>query len=582
VHTTHLHLNLTVDFEKKIISGLAQHVLSAHTVDSIVFDTKGLIIKKITLDDAQDTAAFHFGKTTVPELGVPLIVSITPKTKTVNIYYETTPSSEALDWLSPNLTAGKKFPFMYSQGEAILTRTWIPIQGSPSDRITYSADLQVPKDLLALMSATNPTEKNPEGKYHFEMHTPIPCYLISIAVGDMKFKATSEITGIYADPSLIDTAAWELGGVIDMIHAAEKLYGPYQWGRYDVLVLPTAFPYGGMENPRLTFATPTILAGDKSLVSLVAHELAHSWSGNLVTNATWDDFWLNEGFTVYFENRIMEATAGKEIADMLILIEYQELLKENEAISKGPHPEDTHLKLNLAGRNPDDGMTSIAYVKGAYFLRTIENTVGREKFDVFLKSYFDSHQFQTITTEQFVAYLKKNLLDPNKIQFNVDEWVYGPGIPSNCVKVSSARFDRVNQLAEAFCQGKKAADLGITRASWITQEWMNFIRKLPDTISVERLKDLDQTFNLKGWGNAEIMAEWFLKSIRAGYTDIRPEMKAFLTNIGRRKFLQPIYAALAETPDNKKWALEVYKLARPNYHSVSFNTIDAILGFKAN
>lgn len=579
VKTTHLNLDLTVNFDKKIISGVAQHTISAHTVDSMVFDTRALKIEKVTLDQDEKSTTFHLGKSD-SVLGAALTVKITPTTKSVNIYYETTAGSEALDWLSPNLTAGKVYPFMYTQGEAILTRTWIPIQDSPSNRITYSADIQVPEHLMAVMSAVNPTERNESGKYHFEMKQSIPCYLIALAVGDLDFQSLGGITGVYAEPSTIKAAAWELADIDKMVHAAEKLYGKYQWGRYDVLILPPAFPFGGMENPRITFATPTILAGDRSLVSLIAHEMAHSWSGNLVTNATWDDFWLNEGFTVYFESRIMEEVAGKDISDMLSLIEFQELETENKAISESTHPNDTHLKLNLSGRNPDDGMTSIAYIKGAFFLRTLEKLVGREKFDAFLKGYFNQHQFQTITTEKFVAYLKKNILEPNHLDFNVNEWIYGPGIPKNCVHIVSPRFDRVNELAKEFTNGKKASDLGITRSSWITQEWMNFIRQLPDTIGVNRLKELDKQFDLKSWGNAEIMSEWFIKSIHAGYKDVRPEMKKFLSIIGRRKFLQPIYTALAETPDDKKWALEVYKQARQNYHAISSNTIDQILDYK--
>jgi aminopeptidase N len=579
VKTTHLNLNLTVNFDKRIISGVAQHTISAHTVDKMIFDTRGLKIEKVTLDQDEKSTTYSLGKAD-PVLGAALTVKITPSTKSVNIYYKTTAESDALDWLSPNLTAGKVYPFMYTQGEAILTRTWIPIQDSPSNRITYSADIQVPDHLMAVMSAVNPTERNENGKYHFDMKQSIPCYLIALAVGDLDFQQLGGITGVYAEPSTMKSAAWELADIDKMVHAAEKLYGKYQWGRYDVLILPPAFPFGGMENPRITFATPTILAGDRSLVSLIAHEMAHSWSGNLVTNATWDDFWLNEGFTVYFESRIMEEVAGKDVSDMLSLIEFQELENENKAISESTHPKDTHLKLDLSGRNPDDGMTSIAYIKGSFFLRTLESIVGREKFDAFLKGYFNQHQFQTITTEEFVTYLKKNLLEPNHLDFNINEWIYGPGIPKNCVKIISPRFDRVNELAKEFTNGKKASDLGITRSSWITQEWMNFIRQLPDTIGIDRLKELDKQFDLKGWGNAEIMSEWFVKSIHAGYKDIRPEMKKFLFIIGRRKFLQPIYTALAETPDDKKWAIDVYKLARQNYHAISYNTIDLILDYK--
>jgi leukotriene-A4 hydrolase len=324
---------------------------------------------------------------------------------------------------------------MYSQGQTVLTRTWIPIQDTPANRITYSADVKVPKEFLAIMSADNPAEKNATGEYHFEMKQPIPAYLIAIAVGNIEYRSLGKNCGVYSEPELIETAANEFVDLQKMITAAEKLYGNYRWEQYDVIVLPYSFPFGGMENPRLTFANP---------VSVIAHELAHSWSGNLVTNASWDDFWLNEGFTVYFENRIMEELYGKEVANILAVIEFQELQRTLKRIDA----RDTKLKLNLSQRNPDDGMTDIAYIKGAYFLRTLEDVVGRQKFDRFMKKYFDDHAFSTLTTEDFIAYLDKNLLIPNKIKFNTNEWVYKSGIPANCIQIESPRLEKVEKLAD--------------------------------------------------------------------------------------------------------------------------------------
>jgi aminopeptidase N len=310
-------------------------------------------------------------------LGQPLLISIKPGTKYINIYYETTEKTEAIDWLAPNLTEGEDLPFMYTQGQAILTRTWIPIQDSPTNRLTYSADVHVPEEMMAIMSASNPTKKAVDGKYHFEMKQPIPCYLIALASGNIEYRSLGNNCGVYAEPKVLGKAANELVDLPRMMRAAEGLYGPYKWDQYDVLVLPYSFPFGGMENPRLTFLSPTVIAGDRSLVSVVAHELAHSWSGNLVTNASWEDFWLNEGFTVYFENRIMEELFGKDVADILALIEFAELQDELKTIAKSKYPQDAQLKLELRGRNPDDGMTDIAYVKGAFFLKTLEEKVGR-------------------------------------------------------------------------------------------------------------------------------------------------------------------------------------------------------------
>lgn len=591
IRTKHLDLELDVNFENKTIYGVARHTMERLTeTDTAIFDINGPEIQKVTLGTGKNEKETDF--IIGPKkafIGQPLSVKIQPDTKVINIYYKTTDDAGALDWLDPQLTEGKKHPYLYTQGEAVLTRTWIPVQGTPSNRITYSADVTVPKELMALMSADNPKVKSPTGKYHFEMKQPIPAYLIALAVGNLEYRSLGKNCGVYTEPELIDECVWEFTDLPKMISAAESLYGPYKWGQYDLIVLPYSFPFGGMENPKLTFANPTLIAGDRSAVSVVAHELAHSWSGNLVTNATWEDFWLNEGFTVYFENRIMEKLYGKETADMLALIEFQELEKEVHQFMKDGKAEDTHLKLQLDDRDPDDGMTSIAYVKGAFFLKTLEKTVGRKRFDKFLKSYFNHFQFQAVTSEQFEEYLNKNLLEPNKIEFNTDEWIYGSDIPKNCVKLVSPRFQKVQALADLFAQGEdifkapprkkgKKREPALTRDVYTPQEWQVFIRQLPEKMDPARLKVIDEKLDFKDWGNAEVATEWYVLGIRSGYTEIRPQIRQFLLKVGRRKFLDPLYRTLAETPDNKKWAIDVYKEARSHYHPVSINTIDKILG----
>lgn len=576
VNTTHLHLNLNVDFEKKSLIGSVKHTIQNNTKASkMVFDIKQLEVSKVILNENEETTYTIVEGTEL--LGNALEVAINENTEFVTIFYSTLPESEALQWLSPQQTAGKTQPFLFTQGEAILTRSWIPCQDSPSNRITYSANITVPSHLMALMSATNPTEKSENGNYSFEMTNPIPSYLIALAVGDIYFKDLGGKTGVYAEPAMLEKSANEFPEVKDMVVAAEELYGAYKWGRFDILVLPPSFPFGGMENPKLTFATPTIIAGDKSLVSLIAHELAHSWSGNLVTNATWDDFWLNEGFTVYFENRIMEKIFGTERSDMLLSIEYQELLHENNDILSGAHPEDTHLKLDLKGRNPDDGMTGIAYVKGALFLKSIEHSVGREKFDVFINSYFSHHAFQTITTEDFIAYINEKLLVPNNSDFNMDEWIFEKGIPESCIKIESNRFNAIDAKALLITEMKTVQDLDINSEELTTQEWIRFIRQIPAGTSIEHMTALDKAFNFTDRGNAEVMAEWYIQSIRNGYTAINSSMEAFLIEVGRRKFLEPIYKELAKSETNLALAKQIYAKARPNYHAISFNTIDEIL-----
>lgn len=578
IYTKHLHLEFDVNFENQTIYGVARHEMHNNGVDTAIFDIKELDIQKVTLGKDSETETDYVIGENNEILGQPLMVSIDSSTTYVNIYYKTTDKTEALDWLSPQLTTGKKYPFMYSQGQAILTRSWIPLQDSPSNRITYSADVKVPQELMAIMSASNPTERNEEGKYHFEMKQPIPAYLIAIAVGNLEYAKLGKNSGVFAEPELIKQCKYEFADLPKMITAAENLYGPYKWEQYDVIVLPYSFPFGGMENPRLTFANPTLLAGDRSLVSVIAHELAHSWSGNLVTNSSWDDFWLNEGFTVYFENRIMEELYGKEVADMLAVIEFQEL--ENTLNRFQDSPDDTKLKLNLAHRNPDDGMTDIAYVKGAFFLRSIEKAVGRSKFDAFLKSYFEKFAFKTITTEDFLMYLEDDLLAANNVEFNVDEWVYESGLPNNCIQIESERLVKIQQLAQDFANGEDIFKRGkLKRKKYTTQEWQAFIRALPEKLDTLQMVAIDDALQFKSCGNSEIMAEWYVLGIQNGYKGIRNDMSKFLSIVGRRKYLEPIYETLksSKDPSDLVWAKQVFHKAENNYHYVSRTTIKEIL-----
>ncbi len=566
----HSHLNLSVDFKSKLLYGSVIHSIKNNIgASEFILDTKYLSIE--TVED-QDGSLLDFNYGEKDELlGDPLIVSINSSTSKVVVKYSTTSKSEALDWLNAEQTAGKEFPFMYTQGQSIFTRSWIPIQDSPGLRISYSADITVPDGMLPVMSATNPQSKNKTNTYSFEMNQPIPPYLIALAVGNLEFSMIDHRTGVYAEPSMLESCVEEFADMGKMVDAAEKLYGAYDWERFDVIVLPPSFPFGGMENPKLTFATPTIIAGDRSLVSLIAHELAHSWSGNLVTNATWNDFWLNEGFTVYFERRIMEALYGKDYTEMLALLGYQDL--QDELITLDPKMQT--LKLKMKGMHPDDAMSDIAYEKGYFFLRMIENNVGRKAMDDFLKKYFSDHKFQTIITEEFLTYLEDNLIKGDRDELKIDEWVYQPGLPDNCPVIDCKRFINVDTAISEFMQANSIKNLNTSK--WSTHEWIHFVKNLPDSVKVTQMTMLDKAFNLSSSGNAEILAVWFERSIVSDYQSAFPFMKEFLIRVGRRKFLQPIYESLAKTEIHKAWAKEVYKEARSNYHYVSFNTIDDIL-----
>ncbi len=573
---THLDLDLTVDMDAKRITGTAAYDLQRSSGDSVHFDTDGLTITKVTLADGSD-AAFELGDSTY--LGRALKVQLPPGAKRVVINYSTGAQARALQWLTPAQTGDKRKPFLFTQGQAILTRSWIPVQDSPGIRFTYTAKVKVPSDLMALMSATNPQERRADGVYSFSMDKPVPAYLVALAVGDVGYKAIDARTGVYAEPGLLEKAAWEFADMGRMVTAAEELYGPYRWGRYDVLVLPPSFPFGGMENPMLTFATPTIIAGDRSLTSLIAHELAHSWSGNLVTNATWNDFWLNEGFTVYFEHRIDEKLYGKDYSDMTALLGHQDLLATVKEITNGKHPEDTRLKLDLDGRDPDDGMTDVAYEKGYGLLRLIETRVGRPKFDAFLRNYFDRFAFQSMTTERFEEYVKDSLLVPNGIQLNLDPWIHQTGIPENDIVPVSRKFINVDAEIARWVSGTPAS--GLRTTGWSTFEWIHFLRHLPEGQGEGRMKELDTAFGFTASGNAEILAAWLEQCIRNDYPASYERLDQFLTTVGRRKFLIPLYQQLISTEKGRAMAMNIYKQARPNYHSVSVRTIDDMLGWSA-
>lgn len=572
---THLHLDLTVNFDAKTLAGKAiLDVANKKKAKKLVLDTRDLSIDKVTLDEKETPTQFSLGDE-IKFLGKPLTITVTPNTKKVTIYYSTSPNAGALQWLEPSQTAGKQKPFLFTQSQAILARSWVPCMDGPGVRFTYSATIKTQPDLVAVMSAAgNSAAKSANGVYTFEMKQPIPSYLLALSVGNLEFRSLGNRSGVYAEPSVVEKAANEFVDLEKMISAAEELYGPYRWERYDLLVLPPSFPFGGMENPKLTFATPTILAGDRSLVALVAHELAHSWSGNLVTNAVWNDFWLNEGFTVYFEHRIMEKVYGRTYSEMQSVLDLKDL-KETIAELGATHP-DTKLKLDLKDRDPDEGVTDIAYNKGYFLLRLCEETFGREMWDAFLKQYFDENAFKPMTTERFLTYFDSYFKDKSlKEKLNINAWVYTAGLPDNCPQPHSQEFANVTEQIEAWQNGTPAAQLHTD--GWTTHHWLFFLRNLPDSLQLEKLIELDYAFYFTRSGNSEILCEWFQRCIKVNYETAYRPMKNYLMNVGRRKLIKPLYTELAKTAEGKAWAKEVYKEARPGYHSVSSNTIDGIL-----
>jgi hypothetical protein len=586
---THLELDLRVDLEGKVISGIV--ALEFKRLDpratQLVLDTKDLMIDDVSQKATDVLGAtsknqtiwvsrpFHLEKPD-PILGSALVIELPPTRKTVEsirIDYETQPGAAALQWLTPEQTGHHK-GFLYTQSEPIGARTWIPLQDTPQVRATYSAKIHTASDVLAVMSAENDPKARRTGEYSFVMPQPIPSYLIALAVGDLGFKETGPRSGVYAQKPVVKAAAREFADIESMIRDTEALFGPYRWGRYDVLVMPPSFPVGGMENPRLTFITPTVIAGDKSLVSVMTHELAHSWSGNLVTNATWRDAWLNEGFTVYIESRITGAVYGEQRASMEAVLGLKRL-RDDLATLK---PADQALAIDLRDRDPDLAFSDVPYEKGRLFLNYLDAKFGRDRFDAFLRGYFDHFAFKSVTTEQFNEYLEENLLDrfPGTVtREQVLAWEHGPGIPADAVLPVSSALSQVDEARAGWLDGRLAP--GKFGLDWVPQQWMHFLGNMPGALRTAQLADLDKAYGFTRSRNAEIEHAWLKLVIRNDYRPGFARLEEYLNTIGRRKLIVPLYADLMKTPDGSEFAKRVYAKARPGYHPETAAAIDAIV-----
>ncbi|MFC4654541.1 M1 family metallopeptidase [Rheinheimera marina] len=573
----HLQLDLTADFDKKQLSGFVELDLEWHLPEAreLVLDSRDLTVQRVmgrTAEGQWQALSHQFGKKQADH-GQALIIGCPEQYNKVRVYYHTSPNASGLQWLSAEQTSEKTQPFMFSQSQSIHARSWIPLQDTPERRLTFSARIHTPKTLLAVMGADNSANLERDGDYQFEMPQPIPAYLIALAVGDLHFKAMSERTGVYAERAWLDKAVAEFGDTEQMMQVAGRMYGDYAWGRYDILVLPASFPFGGMENPRLSFITPTVIAGDKSLVSLIAHELAHSWSGNLVTNASWHELWLNEGFTNYVENRIMAAVYGEERA----LLERQLAVQELQAELPDLAPADTRLVTDYSGRDPDEAFTQVPYVKGMLLLQFLEQRFGREKFDAFLKHYFANFAFQSMTTERFLRYLRQTLLqDPDTVSFGeVLEWLNQPGLASTFVAPQSDAFAQVDRQASQWQQSDDLSKLQTT--DWSIHQWLHFINQLSASVRPDQLAALDQTFGLSQSQNAEIASAWFAQAISRNYQSALPHIKTFLLQVGRRKFVVPLYQQLASMPGGQAMATQIYQQAKAGYHPLTQVAVERVL-----
>ena len=575
--TTHIDLDFTVDFERRVLDAEARlHLERLNDAGNpLILDTRGLVIDSVRAGSADEfvDASFSMGEAS-DYLGTPLVIEMPPGATEVVIRYETSPDALALQWLEPQQTAGKQYPFLYTQAQSIHARSFIPLQDTPGVRITYEATVRTPPELRAVMSAGNDPAAELDGEFTFSMPQPIPPYLVALAVGDLEFKAMGARTGLYAEREILEAAAAEFADTEAMLETTEETFGAYRWDRYDLLIMPPAFPFGGMENPRLSFITPTVIAGDKSLVSLIAHELAHSWSGNLVTNASWRDLWLNEGFTTYLTNRIMQMVFGDERYEMEMALGYAELIDELPDLED----RDQALALDARGRDPDDVFTSVAYEKGSLFLYELELAVGREAFDRFLIDYFDAFAFQSISTEAFLDYVQRTLVadHPESVSMQrVRQWIFEPGLPDGAPVPLSAALEPVETARHGWLAGRIAAE-DIDTGDWTYHHWKRFLDGMPKELRREKLEDLDQAFGLTAATNNEIAFSWLRIAIRNGYEPAFARLEQFLRSIGRTKFIGVLYEDMVAA-GMEDMAQRIFAEAKTSYHPLAAKSIESRL-----
>jgi aminopeptidase N len=568
---THMDLALVVDFSSRTLRGEARYELDRACYGSLFLDTRAPNLERIHSED--QGLAWELDRSD-PVLGQRLHLKDLDEVSRFSIQFATGVEASALQWLAPEQTTGGQHPFLFSQCQPIHARSIFPCQDTPAVRFTYTAEVQVPAPLVAIMAAA-PIDVLSEGGINtcsFDMPQAIPSYLFAMAVGNLVGRDLGPRCRVYAEPETVEAAAWEFADTEGQLKAAEALFGPYAWERYDMLVMPPSFPYGGMENPRLTFLTPTLLTGDRSRIDIIAHELAHSWTGNLVTNATWQDFWLNEGWTTYAQARIDEVLQGRDQAQLLAAIERQRMLEEMRLF--GMDSDLTRLKYSMQGLDPDAVFSNIPYQKGYAFLVLLEQAVGRQAFDDFIQKYMATFRFQSLTTEEFIAFLEREL--PQAVaQVDLQEWLYGAGFPDSAPAIQSTMLDEIVARVKAYEGGGRPTREEV--ADWRPGQTHLFLRMLPDQIPADDCRHLWSVFGFEHSRHYDLLTVFFTIAIRSGYQDVFSGVEELVSRVGRAVYLKPIYRSMAQTEWTRPLVRSLFERCRAGYHSIAAAAIERIL-----
>nr|XP_020450944.1 leukotriene A-4 hydrolase [Monopterus albus] len=582
--TKHLNLSFHVDFDRHAIRAKVELTVESleDRFSTLTLDTRDLKIASVSANG--QPARFSLGpkhsfKGTPLDITLPFDIS-RGQHVIVEVTYETSPSSSALQWLKPEQTAGKNQPYLFSQCQAHHCRSMIPCQDSPSVKHTYYAQVSVPKDLVAVMSAVRDgQEVDPQDNsriiYRFRQPVPMPSYLIAIVVGALESREIGPRSRVWSEKEFVDKAAFEFSKTETMLKTAEDLAGPYVWGQYDILVLPPSFPYGGMENPCLTFATPTLLAGDKSLSNVIAHEISHSWTGNLVTNKTWEHFWLNEGHTVYLERMIGRCMESEQFRQFKAIGGWKEL--QDSVNTFGANNPLTNLVPSLQDVNPDDAFSSVPYEKGFTLLYHLEELMGGpEVFMGFVKSYIQLFAYSSVTTEEWKNYLFTYFKDKvdvlNKVDWNA--WMFTPGMPPVKPQYDTTLADACITLSQRWIKAK-GQDLSSFNKSDVkmlsSHQLIEFLSLLlqEDPLPLAHVKKMQEVYDLNACMNSEIRFRWLRLCVRCKWEEAVPMALKMATEQGRLKFTRPLFREVFNFEKYRDEAVRVFMAHRAAMHPVT-------------